>query len=80
MFRSGTARLTKKQAQKGLKWSMVSQSALKRATPGRAELVRGHWRLKHHWVRDVTFDEDRSQVRLRTSASDGGTRNTAIGL
>jgi hypothetical protein len=28
-------------------------------------LVRGHWSVENqsHWVRDVTFDEDRSQVR-----------------
>ena len=28
-------------------------------------LTRGHWGIesKVHWVRDVTFDEDRSQVR-----------------
>ena len=27
--------------------------------------LRGHWGIenKTHWVRDVTFDEDRSQVR-----------------
>jgi predicted transposase YbfD/YdcC len=34
-----------------------------RATPARLlELVRGHWAIenKSHWVRDVTFDEDRS--------------------
>jgi predicted transposase YbfD/YdcC len=46
-------------------------------------LVRQHWQIENqvHWVRDVTFDEDRSQVR-------GGSipqvmaafRNTAIGL
>lgn len=30
-----------------------------------ARLVRGHWSIENrlHWVRDVTFDEDRSQVR-----------------
>lgn len=30
------------------------------------ELVRGHWEIENrlHWVRDVTFDEDRSQVRI----------------
>ena len=28
-------------------------------------LSRGHWGIENrlHWVRDVTFDEDRSQVR-----------------
>ena len=28
-------------------------------------LVRGHWSIENrvHWVRDVTYDEDRSQVR-----------------
>jgi predicted transposase YbfD/YdcC len=37
-----------------------------RATPERLlALVRGQWQIenKSHWVRDVTFDEDRSQVR-----------------
>lgn len=29
------------------------------------ELARGHWEIENrlHWVRDVTYDEDRSQVR-----------------
>lgn len=55
-----------------------------RGTPARLlDLSRGHWHIenKSHWVRDVTFDEDRSQVRC------GGIpqvmaalRNTAIGL
>lgn len=36
------------------------------ASPRRLlELVRGHWGIENclHWVRDVTFDEDRCQVR-----------------
>jgi predicted transposase YbfD/YdcC len=33
-----------------------------------AAWVRGHWgiEVRLHWVRDVTFDEDRSQVRTGT--------------
>jgi predicted transposase YbfD/YdcC len=46
-------------------------------------LVRGHWFLENgsHWVRDVTFDEDRSQVRTgRVPQVMAALRNTAIGL
>jgi predicted transposase YbfD/YdcC len=30
--------------------------------------VQGHWGIENqlHWVRDVTFDEDRSQIRTAT--------------
>ena len=55
-----------------------------RATPGRLlELVRGQWQIenKSHWVRDVTFDEDRSQVRCgHIPQVMAALRNTAIGL
>jgi predicted transposase YbfD/YdcC len=55
-----------------------------RATPGRLlELVRSHWHIenKSHWVRDVTFDEDRSQVRCGNIPQVmAALRNTAIGL
>lgn len=46
-------------------------------------LIRGHWSIENslHWVRDVTFDEDRSQIRTgsgpRVFAS---LRNLAISL
>lgn len=46
-----------------------------------ADLVRGHWAIENrlHWVRDVTFDEDRSQVRTGTAAHVMATlRNLAI--
>src|SRR5881296_3149407 len=55
-----------------------------RATPGRLlELVRGHGSIenKSHWVRDVTFDEDRSQVRCGNIPHVmAALRNTTIGL
>jgi predicted transposase YbfD/YdcC len=55
-----------------------------RATPHRLlELVRGHWGIenKSHWVRDVTFDEDRSQGRCgNIPHMMAALRNTAIGL
>lgn len=46
-------------------------------------LVRRHWQNENqvHWVRDVTFDEDRSQVRCGSSPQVmAAFRNTAIGL
>src|SRR6266699_5489381 len=55
-----------------------------RAAPGHLlALVRGHWQIenKSHWVRDVTFDEDRSQVRCGNIPQVmAALRNTAIGL
>ena len=41
------------------------------ATPARLlELNRGHWEIENrvHYVRDVSFDEDRSRVRSGTAA------------
>lgn len=46
-------------------------------------LVRGHWAIENrlHWVRDVTFDEDRSQVRTGAAPQVlAALRNTVIGL
>lgn len=47
------------------------------------QLVRGHWRIENrsHWVRDVTFDEDRATVRCgHIPQVMAALRNTAIGL
>lgn len=47
------------------------------------KLSRHHWQIenKSHWVRDVTFDEDRSQVRSGNIPQVmAALRNTAIGL
>ena len=45
--------------------------------------VRQHWSIENslHWVRDVTFDEDRSQVRVKNGPRVLATlSNIAIGL
>jgi predicted transposase YbfD/YdcC len=46
-------------------------------------LTRNHWCIenKSHWVRDVTFDEDRSQVRCGSIPQTmAALRNLVIGL
>ena len=46
-------------------------------------LVRGHWGIETrlHWVRDVVYDEDRSQVRTKNGPRVMATlRDTAISL
>ena len=55
-----------------------------RADPTRlGVLVRGQWQIENraHWVRDVTFDEDRSQVRTASGPQVMAClRNLAISL
>jgi len=46
-------------------------------------LIRGHWSIENrlHWVRDVTFDEDRSRVRKGNGPRVMATlRNLAISI
>jgi predicted transposase YbfD/YdcC len=48
-----------------------------------AAWIRGHWSIENkiHWVRDVTYDEDRSQIRTGTGAQVmAALRNAAIGV
>lgn len=48
-----------------------------------ADIARGHWGIEDrlHWVRDVTFDEDRSQIRTRNGPRLMATlRNLAINI
>jgi predicted transposase YbfD/YdcC len=53
------------------KWSTetvyaVTSLTVTQARPGQlAGILRGHWSIEDrlHWIRDVTYDEDRSQVR-----------------
>lgn len=50
-------------------YALTSLSS-ERATPERLlKISRGHWSIENalHWVRDVTFDEDRSQIRTKSA-------------
>ena len=62
----------------------LSSLPSERATPaGLLALSRGHWTIENrlHWVRDVTFDEDRSRVRKGSGAQVmASLRNLAISL
>jgi predicted transposase YbfD/YdcC len=45
---------------------LITSLSPEEATPAQLlRLVRGHWSIENklHWVRDVTFDEDRCQIR-----------------
>jgi predicted transposase YbfD/YdcC len=61
----------------------VTSLTAERADPARlATLIRGHWEIENrlHWVRDVTFDEDRHQLRTANAPRTLATlRNLAIG-
>lgn len=62
----------------------ITSLSAERATPCELlALVRGQWQIENqsHWVHDVTFDEDRSQVRCGAITHVmAALRNTAIGL
>lgn len=48
---------------------LITSLSPSKADPDRLlSLARGHWSIenKSHYVRDVTFDEDRSQVRTKS--------------
>ena len=62
---------------------LTSRAAAAAAPPQLLGFLRDHWRIENqsHWVRDVTFDEDRSQVRCGAIPEVmAALRTTAIGL
>lgn len=64
-------------------YGVTSRRPERMSAPELLRLVRGHWHIENgvHWVRDVTFDEDRSQVRTGSIPAILATvRTTAIGL
>lgn len=63
---------------------IITSLTAQQASPGELlRLIRGHWGIENrvHWVRDVTFDEDRSQVRVGSGPQVmAALRNTAVSL
>ena len=61
----------------------VTSVAVEMTSPEKLlEIVTDHWSIenKSHWVRDVTYDEDRSRVRAKNVPQVmAAMRNTAIG-
>jgi predicted transposase YbfD/YdcC len=64
-------------------YAITSLSAQRASARQLLQLWREHWHIENklHWVRDVTFDEDRSQVRTeRIPQVMAALRNVAISL
>jgi predicted transposase YbfD/YdcC len=63
---------------------LITSLTPQQATPAQLlRLLRGHWSIENklHWVRDVTFDEDRCQIRTGAAPQVmAALRNTVIGL
>ena len=63
---------------------IVTSLSPDQATPAQLlALTRGHWGIENrlHWVRDVTFDEDRCQIRTGNAPQVmAALRNLVIGL
>lgn len=63
---------------------LITSLSREEASPARLlRLMRGHWGIENrlHWVRDVTFDEDRCQIRSGAAPQVmSALRNLVIGL
>jgi predicted transposase YbfD/YdcC len=63
--------LRRRRGRNGKRWSTETVYAITSLTAAQtnptelADVIRGHWTIEDrlHWVRDVVYDEDRSQVR-----------------
>jgi predicted transposase YbfD/YdcC len=76
-------RQTRRRLRAEVVYGVTSLSPAQASAADVLRLVREHWSIENrsHWVRDVTFDEDRSQVRVGAIPHVmAAVRNTAIGL
>jgi hypothetical protein len=79
-----TRRITRAgQTRTEVAFAITDLPAAQLSLPAAAALWRGHWAIENrlHWVRDVTFDEDRSQVRSKAAPQAmAACRNATIAL
>jgi predicted transposase YbfD/YdcC len=64
-------------------YAITSLGATQTSPADLADIIRGHWSIEDrlHWVRDVVYDEDRSQVRTRNGPRVmASLRNLAISI
>jgi len=76
-------RVVKGKKQVEVSYAITSLPATEADAKRLLTLSRGHWGIENrlHWVRDVTFDEDRSQVRTGAAPQVlAGLRNLVISL
>jgi predicted transposase YbfD/YdcC len=69
-------------AERGAHWILTVKQNQPSLHAQLAAWIRGHWNIENkvHWVRDVTYDEDRSQIRTGTGPQVmAALRNAAIG-
>jgi predicted transposase YbfD/YdcC len=82
LTRTRTNRKTGKRTRETV-YAITSLTAADAGPDQIAAWLRGHWSIENrlHWVRDVTYDEDRSQIRTGHAPQVmASLRNTAISL
>jgi predicted transposase YbfD/YdcC len=82
LTRTRTNRKTGKRTRETV-YAITSLTAIDAGPDQIAAWLRGHWSIENrlHWVRDVTYDEDRSQIRAGHAPQVmASLRNTAISL
>lgn len=78
-----TRRLNSKKWRTEVVYAVTSLAFEQAAAAEIAAWIRGHWTIENrlHWVRDVTYDEDRSQVRTGTGPrAMASLRNLAVSI
>jgi Ni/Co efflux regulator RcnB len=61
-------------------YAITSLTATQASPAGLAAIIRGHWMIEDrlHWVRDMDFDEDRSQIRTASGRPRQHRRRAAL--